>query len=150
MQAHDPGQRKEGLVLMADSFKTTAKPYNGKMQPCKVCDKTPNEGDQMWMQNLGDETNKKWIASPHEECFKKLQENPELGKKEKQFNNRFTSSKFPVGDVPKIFLLAETLLDSFKKKRGIQHDASQSKLTSAEELQAVESFFKSILGGCKP
>ena len=69
---------------MQDSFKAVVKPYNGKIQSCKVCDKTPNEGDELWMQNLGDDTNKKWITSPHEDCFKKLQENPELGKQNKK------------------------------------------------------------------
>ena len=132
---------------MNESFKTTAKPFNGKMNPCKVCGKTPNEGDEMWMQNLGDDTNKKWIASPHEECFKKLQENPELGKQNKK---QFVSQKFPIGDASKIFCLAEELLESFKKKRGLQHDASQSKLTMPEELQAIESFFKTLSGGYKP
>jgi len=154
---------------MQDFFKAVVKPYNGKIQPCKVCDKTPNEGDELWMQNLGDDTNKKWIISPHEECFKKLQENPELGKKQSTGGGRFTSSKFPVGDVPQIFELAETLLDSFKNKRNLSTVTTASTidfnnsnnstiinvekfepLTTAEELQAVESFFKSILTGCKP
>ena len=134
---------------MSDSFKTVAKPYNGKMQPCKVCGKIPNVGNEMWMQNLDDDTNKKWITSPHEECFKKLQENPELA--ELTYTKKpFVSQKFPITEVPQIFCLAETLLDSFKTKRGIQHEASTTKLTIAEDLQAVESFFKSILGGCKP
>jgi len=133
---------------MSEPFKTFAKPdKNGKMWPCKICNKIPNEGDEMWMQNLGDDTNTKWIASPHEECFKKLQENPELGKQNKK---PFVSQKFPIGDVPKVFALAETLLDAFKKKYGIQHDASTSKLTIEQELQAIESFFKTLSGSYKP
>lgn len=131
---------------MAEPFKATAKPYNGKMTPCKVCDKVPNEGDEIWMQNIGTEENKKWIISPHEECFRKLQENPELGKKEKQFN-RFSSSKFPIGDAPKVFAMAEVLLGGFKKTRNSDEN---TKLTTAEELQAVESFFKTLSGGFKP
>ena len=77
---------------MQDSVKGTAHQYNGKMTPCRVCGKTPNEGDELWMQNLGDDTNKNWIVSPHEECFKKLQENPELGKSQnkKQFYQKKT------------------------------------------------------------
>jgi hypothetical protein len=80
MQAHDPGSNQERLELLVEPVKGIAKPYNGQMTPCRVCGKTCNEGDELWMQNLGDDTNKKWIVSPHEECFKKLQENPELGK----------------------------------------------------------------------
>jgi len=145
---------------MSDPFKATAKQYNGKMQPCRVCDVTPKEGDEIWMQNIGTEQNKKWIISPHEECFKKLQENPELGKKQNT-SRPFQSSKFPIDDATKIFNLAESLLESFKNKRGLYVPNTSSPttvcpkpyfdpLTIEQELQAVESFFKTISGGFKP
>jgi len=126
---------------MADSFKTIAKPYNGKMNPCKVCGKTPNEGDEMWMQNLGDETNKKWIASPHEECFKKLQENPSIGQQQKK---PFTVNKFPIGDAVKIYQLSEELLESFLKKR------EGKELSIGEQVVFIESIFRTLSGNFKP
>ena len=131
---------------MGDSFKSTVKPdKNSKIWPCKVCEKTPNEGDELWMQNLGDDANKKWITSPHEECFKKLQENPELGKEKKQFN-KFSSSKFPVTDVIKILELSFACYNAFEKKYKIEGE----KIPFETKLQGVESFFKSITGGFKP
>ena len=129
---------------MGDSFKTIAKPYNGKMQPCRVCDKTPNEGDEMWMQNLGDDTNKKWITSPHEECFKKLQENPELGKKQST-GNRFTSSKFPITEAPALYNMAESFLETFMEKR-----KEKEPLTVGEQVVFIESVFRTLSGNFKP
>jgi len=134
---------------MSEPFKSIIKPYNGKILPCKVCSKTPNEGDQLWMQNIGTEENKKWIASPHEECFKKLQQNPEIGKK--TGGKPFVSQKFPIADAPQIYNLCEELLNSFYKKRGIVHDALENKRLSIEqEAIFIESTFRTLSTGFKP
>jgi len=127
---------------MSDSFKTTAKPYNGKMTQCKICGKTPNEGDEMWMQNIGTEDNKKWIASPHEECFKKLQQNPDLAKK--STGKPFVSQKFPITEAANLYKLSEEFLTVFMNKRENQ------KLEIKEQVVFIESIFRTLSGNFKP
>jgi hypothetical protein len=109
---------------------------------CGKCGEKFIKDKEIFMQKKEDGS---WFSCHNLECFKS--QGGTVEEKKPFGGNRFTSSKFPVGDVPQIFALAETILDSFKKK----HNANENeKLTIGEELQAVESFFKSILTGCKP
>ena len=131
---------------------------------CPKCERDWAVGDEIFMSKSSDGNT--WIKCSDKECFEsqggKISEGG--GKKP------FVSQKFPITEVPQIFCLAETLLDSFKTKRHLIQTASNTfnvngtsetittdlniekfePLTTSEELQAVESFFKSILGGCKP
>lgn len=65
---------------MADPFTTPAKQGG----TCVVCGASFPQGTQLHMQNIGTEANKIWLVSPHEECFKKIQEKPELMKQAKK------------------------------------------------------------------
>lgn len=131
---------------MADAFKAKVKPdKNNKIWPCKVCNVTPSEGDDLWMQNIGSEESAKWIVSPHEECFKKLQENPELGKKQSS-GRQFTSAKFPITEAVNLFQLSEELLNVFLNK----HETQSAFLTVQEKAIFVESIFRTLSTGYKP
>jgi len=53
------------------SFITKAKAKtDGSFWPCKKCGKAPVAGQDIFMQNIGDDTNKNWIACFDLECFK--------------------------------------------------------------------------------
>jgi hypothetical protein len=56
---------------MANSFTAKVELYNGALQACKVCSKTGNIGDDIFVQNIGDESNKVWIRCVDKECFTK-------------------------------------------------------------------------------
>lgn len=124
-------------------FKKPASENQAKYS-CSKCSEKFIKDKEIFMQKKDDGS---WFSCHSLECFKSQGGTVE---EKKSFGDKFTSSKFPIESVPEVFALAEELLYSFKKKRGIQHDGNTTKLTLAEELQAVESFFKSILGGCKP
>lgn len=66
---------------MPESFVTNAKQGG----TCVVCGVTFAQGVPLHMQNLGDDVNKKWIVSPHDECFKKLQADPTIMQKNSKF-----------------------------------------------------------------
>ena len=56
---------------MPDSFIGKAKPYNGAMTACKACGKIPDEGADLYLQNIGTADDKKWISCSDLECFEK-------------------------------------------------------------------------------
>jgi hypothetical protein len=75
---------------MGEPFTTAAKtPGN-----CVICGKGFQSGETLHMQNLGDDSSKKWIVSPHQECFDKLKANPELMKQAYQKKGRSPEERF--------------------------------------------------------
>lgn len=109
---------------------------------CGKCGEKFIKDKEIFMQKKEDGS---WFSCHNLECFKSQGGTVE---EKKSFGGKpFASSKFPIKDVPEVFTMAETLLDTFKTKRNANEN---EKLTIAEELQAIESFFKSILTGCKP
>ena len=134
---------------------------------CGKCGEKFIKDKEIYMQQKDD---KSWFSCHNLECFKS--QGGTVEEKKSSGGKPFASSKFPIGDVPKIFALAETLVESFKKKRNLSQSITTDSvniedfngsnnttdlsvenfkpLTTEQELQAVESFFKSILTGCKP
>ena len=109
---------------------------------CGKCGEKFIKDKEIYMQKKDDGT---WFSCHNLECFKSqggvLEEKKSFG------GGKFSSSKFPIGDAPRVYEMAEVLLWEFKKTRNSDQD---TKLTTAEELQAVTSFFDSLSGGFKP
>ena len=125
-------------------FKKPASENQAKYS-CGKCGEKFIKDKEIFMQKKDDGT---WFSCHNLECFKSqgciVEEKKSFG------GGKFTSSKFPITDAPKVFDMAETLLEAFKIKRGAHHSASNNKLTIEQELQAIESFFKTLSGGFKP
>jgi len=109
---------------------------------CPVCSKSFKVNDEIFLSKVNDS----WIKCVDKECF--IQQGGKVF--EGGSKKPFVSQKFPIGDHKKVFEKAEALLDSFKKKREKDHGENIAKLTIAEELQAVESFYKTLSGSYKP
>jgi len=109
---------------------------------CPVCSKSWQVNDEIFLSKVNDS----WVKCTDKECFTQQGGKVFEGGTKKPF----VSQKIPLENAPKVFALAETLLESFKTKRGIQHTASPNKLTEEQELQAIESFFKTLSGSYKP
>lgn len=107
---------------------------------CPVCSSQWKINDEIFLSKV----NGSWIKCIDKECFQ------QQGGKIEQPKSKFQSSKFPITEAPKIFTIAEELLESFKTKRGIQHEGSPSKLTISEEAQTLASIFHSLSLGYKP
>ena len=144
MQAHDPSQREERLELMG--FKKSASEQQSHYS-CSKCGEKFIKDKEIYMQKKDDGS---WFSCHSLECFKSQGGTVEEKKSFGGGGGKFTSSKFPITDAPKVFDMAETLLEAFKIKRGAHHSASNNKLTIEQELQAIESFFKTLSGGFKP
>ena len=86
-----------------------------------------------------------WIICKNEDCFKQQGGTIDAPRQ----GGKFTSSKLSLSKVPEVYALAEGLLDSFKAKRNNPSTLQGIALTIDQELQAVESFFKTISGGFK-
>ena len=55
---------------MGKSFLTKPKPkQDGSYWGCKKCQKVPTANQDIYMQNIGDDINKNWIACTDLECF---------------------------------------------------------------------------------
>ena len=130
---------------------------------CGKCGEKFIEGKEIFMQKKEDGS---WFSCHNLECFKSQ------GGTVEESKPKFTSQKFPIEDVPKIFALSETLVESFKKKRNLLQSITTDAvniedfngsnnttdlpienfkpLTTEQELQSVQSFFESILSRCKP
>lgn len=68
-------------------FETTVRPDQfGKIRPCRLCNKVGTIGQKLYMENIGTEENKRWIACIELECFEKQKANPDaIPKKTSQF-----------------------------------------------------------------
>lgn len=56
---------------MGNSFIAKVELYNGAIQSCPVCQATGKIGDPIYVQNIGDETNKNWVRCIDKDCFVK-------------------------------------------------------------------------------
>ena len=108
---------------------------------CGKCGEQFIKDKDIYMQKKEDGS---WFSCHNLECFKS--QGGTVEEKKSFGGGRFTSSKFPITEAEQIYNKAEGIVESFKNKR----KDSDEKLTISEELQAVESFFNSMLTGCKP
>lgn len=118
---------------------------------CSVCSTEYKTGEEVYMQKDGD----KWLICKDETCWKQqggTLDTPKDGKK-------FTPTKFPIADFPKLVSLAEAQLESFLNKRlevikrqeGINAPSDKYQLMSvSEQAIFVESMVRSMVTGCKP
>jgi len=127
---------------------------------CTVCSKSFKVNDEIFLSKVNDS----WVKCVDKECF--MQQGGKIF--EGGTKKPFVSQKIPIDDATKVFALAETLLESFKTKRKLWprttvesasnvgtiefSPASETMipLTTEEELQGVESFFKTLSGSYKP
>ena len=119
--------------------------YEGE---CKLCNKAFKKGDQIHISKVNEE----WVKCVDEDCFKeqggKVFEKKAGGK----FGGKFVSQKFPIGDAPKIFCLAEELLETFYKKRdsNAEEATHEERLGIEQEAIAIESIFRTLSQNFKP
>ena len=113
---------------------------------CKLCQNKFKKGDQIHISKVNNE----WVKCTDVDCFKE-QGGKVFEKKEGGFK-KFTSQKFPIGDAPKLFCLAEELLESFYKKRDSNGDGtiSEERLPIEQEAIAIESIFRTLSQNFKP
>ena len=125
--------------------------YDGE---CTLCHKTFKKGEQIHISKVGD----KWVKCTDEVCFK--EQGGKVYEKKSGTGGRFTSAKFPIGDAPKIYCLAEELLEQFYKKRADQtvqgsdgfEEPSMSpvKLPIEQEAVFIESIIRTLSQNFKP
>ncbi|MBC8548289.1 MAG: hypothetical protein H8D23_01435 [Candidatus Brocadiales bacterium] len=112
--------------------------YEGE---CKLCNKAFKKGDQIHISKVNEE----WVKCVDEDCFKeqggKVFEKKAGGK----FGGKFVSQKFPIGDAPKIYCLAEELLKTFYSNR-----EAKDILTIDQEAIFMESIFRTLSQNFKP
>lgn len=101
---------------MGEPFKSKVKAKDGKVYACIVCNVTPKEGDELFMQNIGTEQAPNWLASPHEECFKKLQADPSLKNKNKSSGGGQRVAKTPAQVVEYRIAMSEPAWKYAKEK----------------------------------
>ena len=115
--------------------------YDGE---CMLCHKTFKKGEQIHISKVGD----KWIKCTDEVCFK--EQGGKVYEKKQTGNGRFTSSKFPIGDAPKIYCLAEELLDQFLKDPKRQTESEDWLLRAEDQAVFIESMFRTLSQNFKP
>jgi len=117
--------------------------YDGE---CKLCHTEFKKGTQIHISKVNNE----WVKCTDEACFKE-QGGKVFEKKAGGFKGKFVSQKFPIGDAPKIFCLAEELLETFQKKRSVASDTQiDDKMSTSEEAIFIESVFRTLSQNFKP
>lgn len=67
-------------------FETTVKPDQfGKIRPCRLCNKVGTTGQKLYMENIGTDEAKRWIACIDLECFEKQKADPDSISKKTPF-----------------------------------------------------------------
>lgn len=124
--------------------------YDGE---CSLCHNKFKKGEQIHISKVGD----KWVKCTDETCFK--EQGGKVYEKKSGSGGRFTSAKFPIGDAPKIYCLAEELLEQFYKKRGTVEGTDgfdqtvqgvESRLPIQDEAVFIESVFRTLSQNFKP
>jgi len=110
----------------------------GKLYPCKKCNKTPTVGQDRYYEQIdGPDGTKVWVGCVDFECFK-----AQGGSAEAAQQKKFTPTKFPIADAPKMMELTESLLKSFMKTRSV--------LPLQEQAIFIESIFRTLSSNYKP
>ena len=114
----------------------TGKIEAGKIYNCKQCGKTPEVGQERFYQKKGEN----WIGCTDFDCFLKQGGDKDPATKG---GGKFVSQKFPITEATAIYNLAEGMLDSFKKKRKLEHIKPEIEIVFIESLvRTLSSSFK--------
>ena len=130
------------------------KPNFGKT--CQVCQTAYSTEDEVYMDTL--DNGATWIICKNEACYKQQGGRAIESKDSKP---RFTPTKFPIQDFPKLVNMAELQLESFLKKRKTEYENNPAELAAgevnmwtllsvAEQAMFIESMVRSMVTGCKP
>ena len=120
----------------------------GKIYPCKKCGVKPTVGQDRYYEKKGDN----WIGCVDFECFKAQGGSPDPATKS---GGKFTPNKPAISEATRYYDLAETILDSFIKKRKETHhvnpqDARLADFSTENESIFVLSMFRTLSGNFKP
>jgi|APSaa5957512535_1039671.scaffolds.fasta_scaffold04437_6 hypothetical protein len=117
--------------------------YDGE---CVLCHKEFKKGTQIHISKVNDS----WVKCTDETCFKeqggKVYEKKSGGK----FGGKFVSQKFPITDAPKIYELAEGLLNCFLKHPDRQTESEDWLLRAEDQAIFIESMFRTLSQNFKP
>jgi len=117
--------------------------YDGE---CNLCHKEFKKGDQIHISKVNNE----WVKCTEEDCFKE-QGGKIYEKKKTGAGGRFVSQKFPIGEAPKLFCLAEELLETFYNQRKLDGtQADTARLPLDQEAIFIESMFRTLTQNFKP
>ena len=124
---------------MAETMKST---YAGKCESNLVHQETITWaiGDEIYLSK--DDTSGMWIKCTNKDCFLKQ------GGKMFDASKKFTSSKFPLADAPKIATLASEISETFIKK--ITTEGLTNDKIFEERIVAFLSCYKTISSAYKP
>ena len=117
--------------------------YDGE---CILCHKEFKKGTQIHISKVNDS----WVKCTDEQCFKeqggKVYEKKSGGK----FGGKFVSQKFPIGDAPKLFCLAEELLEKFLNDEKRKTESEDWLLSAETQAVFIESIFRTLTQNFKP
>ena len=126
----------------------TGKLVEGKIFPCKKCGKVGVVGQERFYEKKGDT----WLGCINKECFIAQGGSTEQATKS---GGKFQVNKHSITEATKLYDLAETILDSFIKKRKETHHVNPQNATiedysTQDESVFILSMFRTLSGNFKP
>lgn len=121
----------------------------GKLYPCKQCQKTPTIGQERYYEQIdGPDGSKVWIGCVDLECFKKQGGSSEPAQAKK--GGAFQSTKFKIESATSIKEMAWGMLNEFEKKFGETMPDGHKTLPLEDRAIFFESIFRTLSANFKP